>query len=109
MELHNSWQRDFDIYDRLKELEVDLGREEDGVSSPKGRRIASVTFTPSGLLFTSGTGGGTGAVTNDDGDVERGYQAGREAGIKHVTSLHWALHPFGTLNDVWYCVPSRRV
>ncbi|MDA0709048.1 MAG: RidA family protein [bacterium] len=104
MELHDSWKRDFDIYHRLKELKIDLGKKEATIAAPKGRRIASVTFTPSGLLFTSGTGGGTGALTNDDKDVERGYQAGREAGIKHVTSLHWALDPFGTLNDVWYCV-----
>ncbi|MCZ6635935.1 MAG: hypothetical protein O7G87_21265 [bacterium] len=104
MELHDSWKRNFDVYDRLKDLAVDLGNKEDAISEPKGRRICSVTFTPSGLVFTSGTGGGTGALTNDDGDVERGYEAGREAGVKHVVSLHWALDGFGTLNDVWYCV-----
>ncbi len=104
MELHKSWKRDFDVYDRLKALKIDLGKQEDTIQAPKGRRICSVTFTPSGLVFSSGVGGGTGSLTNDDQDVEVGYQAGREAGIKHVLSLHWALHPFGTLNDVWYCV-----
>ena len=72
--------------------------------APKGRRICSLAFTPSGLVFTSGTGGGSGALTNDDQDVEVGYQSGREAGIKHVRALHWGLDPFGTLNDIWYCV-----
>ena len=43
-------------------------------------------------------------VTNDDGDVEEGYQAGRDAGANHIRSLHWGLDPFGTLNDIWYCV-----
>jgi hypothetical protein len=109
MELHGSWKRDFDVYERLKDLAIDLGSKEDAVSYPKGRRIASATFTPSGLVFTSGTGGGTGALTNDDGDVERGYEAGREAGAKHVVSLHWALDGFGTLNDVWYCVKCLNV
>jgi hypothetical protein len=104
MDLHKSWQRGFDVYDRLKTLKIDLGTKADSISPPKGRRICGVTFTPSGLVFTSGTGGGTGPVTNDDRDVERGYAAGREAGIKHIRSLHWALDPFGTLNDVWYCV-----
>jgi hypothetical protein len=103
-DLHPSWKRRFDVYDRLKALNVDLGKREDSIPDPKGRRICMVTFTPSGLVFTSGTGGGTGPVTNDDRDVEAGYEAGREAGFKHILSLHWALHPFGTLNDVWYCV-----
>ena len=104
MELHKSWKRDFDVYDRLKALNIDLGKKEDAIQAPQGRRICSVTFPPSGLVFTSGTGGGSGSLTNDDKDVEVGYQAGREAGIKHILSLHWALHPFGALNDVWYCV-----
>lgn len=104
MELHASWKRNFDVYDRLKDLNIDLGDKTSTISEPKGRRIASVTFTPAGLVFTSGTGGGSGALTNDDNDVEKGYEAGREAGAKHVVSLHWALDPFATLNDIWYCV-----
>ena len=102
--LHDDWNRDFDVYDRIRELGIDLGSKAEVVSDPKGRRIASVSFTPSGLVFTSGTGGGQGAMADDDADVVRGYEAGREAGISHLTSLHWALDPEGTLNDVWYCV-----
>jgi hypothetical protein len=104
IQLHANWKRDFDVYERLKELGIELGDRENTIPAPQGRRICMLTFTPSGLVFTSGTGGGTGAVTNDDGDVEAGYRAGREAGIKHLRALHWGLHPFGTLNDVWYCV-----
>lgn len=103
-ELHDSWKRDFDVYDRLKELGIDLGKKDEVLPEPAGRRICMLTFTPSGLVFTSGTGGGSGAVTNDDADVEAGYEAGREAGIKHIRTLHWGLDPFGSLNDVWYCV-----
>lgn len=104
IELPAAWKRAFSVYDRIKELGIDLGKREESVSEPKGRRICVLTFTPSGLVFTSGTGGGVGPVTNDDKDVEAGYEAGREAGIKHVRSLHWGLHPFGTLDDIWYCV-----
>ena len=103
-DIHSSWKRDFDVYDRIKELGIDLGKKDDVISDPKGRRICSLTFTPSGLVFTSGTGGGSGPVTNDDGDVEEGFEAGRVAGISHVRSLHWGMDPFGTLNDIWYCV-----
>ncbi len=102
--VHSSWKRDFDVYDRLKELGIDLGKREESILAPSGRRICMLTFTPSGLVFTSGTGGGTGSMTNDDKDVEAGYDAGREAGINHIRVLHWGLDPFGSLNDIWYCV-----
>ena len=102
----DAWKRYFDVYDRIKELGIDLGRKEDVLPPPKGRRICSLTFTPSGLVFTSGFANGIGAVTNDDRDVEKGVQAGREAGIKHIRIFHWGLDPFGTLNDIWYCVKS---
>ena len=103
-ELHSSWQRDFDVYDRISKLGIDLGAKEDTISAPKGRRICSLTFTPAGLVFTSGTGGGKGALTNDADDVESGYLAGQDAGANHIRALHWGLDPFATLNDIWYCV-----
>ncbi len=103
-QLHDSCKRDFDVYDRVEELGIDLGTKEGSIREPAGRRICMLTFTPSGLVFTSGTGGGKGAVTNDDRDVEAGNEAGRVAGINHIRVLHWGLQPFGTLNDIWYCV-----
>ena len=102
--IHKNWARDFDVYDRIKELGIDLGDKIDTVSSPKGQRIAIVSFTPSGLVFTSGTGGGKGAMTNEASIIDRGYEAGRSAGLNHLKSLHWALDPEGNLNDIWYCV-----
>ena len=104
MELHASCKRDFDVYDRIEKLGIDLGAKEDTIPAPKGRRICKLTFTPAGLIFTSGTGGGKGPVTNDSQDVEAGNVAGREAGVGHILALHWGLDPFGTLNDIWYCV-----
>ena len=105
-DINKNWKRDFDVYDRLKKLGVDLGKKEEVVLSPKGARICRLTFTPSGLVFTSGVGAGKGAVTNDDASVSDGNAAGREAGIRHVRALHWALEPSGNLNDVWYCVKA---
>ncbi|MFH1569913.1 MAG: hypothetical protein ABIL09_18110 [Gemmatimonadota bacterium] len=103
-ELHGSWKRSFDVYERLAKLGIDLQTKEEVLPAPRGRRICMLTFTPSGLVFTSGTGGGRGPVTNDDGDVEEGFQAGLQAGHNHIRVLHWGLHPEGTLNDIWYCV-----
>ena len=103
-ELHGSWKRDFDVYERIDKLGIDLKTRDEVIMAPAGRRICMVTFTPSGLVFTSGTGGGSGPVTNDDDDVEEGYAAGVEAGHNHIRSLHWGLAPEGTLNDIWYCV-----
>ena len=103
-DLPSSWKREFDVYERIDRLGIDLKTRDEIIAPPRGRRICMATFSPAGLVFTSGTGGGSGPVTNDDGDVEAGYAAGVEAGHNHIRTLHWALHPEGTLNDVWYCV-----
>ena len=79
-------------------------RKEDSLPPPGAENLAQATFTPSGLVFLSGTTAGMGAVTDEDADIEKGIEAGREAGIQHIRVLHWGLHPLGTLNDVWYCV-----
>ena len=68
-ELNAGWNRSFDVYDRIDKLGIDLMSKGEVLPAPKGRRICNLTFTPSGLVFTSGTGAGRGAVTNDDGDV----------------------------------------
>ena len=104
VELSKGWQRDFDVYARLEKLGLDMGKKEEAITSPKGAGICKLTFTPAGLVFTSGVGAGKAAVTNDDSRVAEGRDAGREAGIRHIRALHWALEPYGGLNDVWYCV-----
>jgi len=80
LRLPKAWGRDWDVYSRAQEVGIDFRAKEEVVRAPKGRRICSVTFTPSGLVFTSGAGGGRGAVTNDDESVEEGFKAGRQAG-----------------------------
>ena len=104
VELNSTWKRNFDVYDRIRRLGIDLGQKEDSLPPPGAQNLAQATFTPSGLIFLSGTTAGMGAVTDDDAEVEEGAAAAREAGIAHIRVLHWGLHPQGTLNDVWYCV-----
>ena len=106
VEVNAGWIRSFDVYDRLRELEVDLGQKDEAVPPPGVERLAQATFTVAGLVFLSGATGGSGAVTNDEEEVQAGLKAGREAGIHHIKCLHWGLHPEGTLNDVWYCVKA---
>lgn len=105
-EIHSSWKRDFDVYERIEKLEIDLGKKGDSIGSPAGNRISQMTFTPSGLVFLSGTGAGLGSLTNDDDDVRHAKEMGREAGILHLRSLHWGLDPYGNLNDIWYFVKA---
>ncbi len=104
VELNSSWKRNFDVYDRISRLGIDLGQKEDSLPPLGVQNLAQATFTPSGLVFLSGTTAGMGAVTDEEAEVEKGAAAAREAGIAHIRVLHWGLHPLGTLNDVWYCV-----
>jgi hypothetical protein len=105
-EINEKWQRDFDVYERIEKLGLDMGTKEEVLPPPKGARICKLTFTPSGLVFTSGVGAGDGAMTDDEAIVADGNKSGRDAGIRHLKALHWALEPFGDLNDVWYCVKA---
>ena len=105
VELNSGWKRNFDVYDRISRLGIDLGKKEDSLPPPGAQNLAQATFTPSGLVFLSGTTAGMGAVTDEDADIEKGIEAGREAGIQHIRCLHWGLHPLGSLNDV--CIASR--
>ena len=100
VELNSSWKRNFDVYDRISRLGIDLGQKEDTLPPPGAENLAQATFTPSGLVFLSGTTAGMGAVTDEDAEIEKGAAAGREASIAHIRVLHWGLHPLGTLNDV---------
>ena len=107
-DINKNWKRDFDVYDRIEKLGIDLGKKEEVLPPSTGARLCRLTFTPSGLVFTSGAAIGKGAVTDDDTSISEAKAAGREAGIGHLRALHWALEPLGNLNDVWYCASPRR-
>ena len=52
-------KRKFDVYDRIKDLGVQLGAFDDNVVSIANAGIAAVVFQESGLVYLSGTSGGT--------------------------------------------------
>ena len=80
VELNSSWKRNFDVYDRISRLGIDLGQKEDALPPPGAENLAQATFTPSGLVFLSGTTAGMGAVTDEDADIEKGIEAGPRGG-----------------------------
>jgi len=51
-------RRNFDVYDRIRKLGIDLGTWEDNVKSLAGAGIASVVFLESGITYLSGVGMG---------------------------------------------------
>lgn len=102
-------RRTYDVYDRIKQLGVDLGTFEDQVRSLQGRNIAGVVFQESGLVYLSGVGMGSKPMNDDPERVKHGQEAGRAAADAHVRTLHWALScggEGGDLNDVLYTVKA---
>ncbi|MCH8236265.1 MAG: hypothetical protein IIC29_09105, partial [Chloroflexi bacterium] len=84
-------RRDFDVYDRIAQLGVELGTFEDTVVSLAGANIPGAVIHESGLVYLSGMVAGARPM-NDDGDrVEHGQAAGVEIANGHLRRLHWAL------------------
>ena len=102
-------RRNYDVYDRLKELGLDLGTFEERVGSLKGRNICGAVFHESGLVYLSGIGLGDYQMSNDPERVEHGQRAGQECADFHIRTLHWAIScggEGGDLNDVLYTVKA---
>ncbi len=102
-------RRNFDVYDRIKKLGIDLGTWEDNVKSLAGAGIAGVVFSESGITYLSGVGKGTLPMIQDDAVIKHGQEGGKEAADHHIRALHWALvcgGEGGDLNDVLYTVKA---
>ena len=102
-------RRNFDVYNRMKELRIELGTWEENVTSLAGAGIASAVFVESGLVYLSGTGKGTLPMIQDEEVIKHGQEAGREAADEHIRKLHWALTcggEGGDLNDVLYTIKA---
>ncbi|MDQ3701863.1 MAG: hypothetical protein M3442_13225 [Chloroflexota bacterium] len=99
-------RRNFDVYDRVKQLGIDLGSFEQHVASLKGRNIAGAVIHQSGLVYLSGAGGGTHPMNDDPQRVQEGQQAAQAIADAHIRTLHWTLScgGEGDLNDVLYTV-----
>lgn len=101
-------RRNFDVYDRIGELGIDLGSFEDHVGSLADAGIAAVVVQESGLVYLSGTGGGTYPMNDDPDRIRHGFAGARDAADQLITRLHWALScgKEGDLNDVLYTVKA---
>lgn len=101
-------RRDFDVYDRIDKLGIDLGTREEQVRSLQGRNICSVIIHESGLVYLSGIGLGDMQMSDDPEVVAHGQAAAAKCAEYHVRALHWALScgGEGDLNDVLYTVKA---
>ena len=101
VELNSGWKRNFDVYDRIGRLGIDLGKKEDTLPPPGAQNLAQATFTPSGLVFLSGTTAGMGAVTDDDAEIEKGGRGRSRGGYR--------THPRSALGTPPSGVAERRL
>jgi hypothetical protein len=101
-------RRNYDVYDRIKQLSINLGSFDEHVRSLEGRNIAGAIIHESGLVYLSGVGTGKLPMDDDPETVKHGQAAGQEAADLQIRSLHWALScgGEGDLNDVLYTVKA---
>ena len=101
-------RRDFDVYDRTTELGIDLGTFEQDVVSLAGAPIAGAVVHESGLVYLSGTAGGTYPMNDDDDRVSHGRDGAQGAADVLIRRLHWTLScgGEGDMNDVLYTVKA---
>lgn len=101
-------RRDYDVYDRIRELGIDLGSREEQVISLKGRNICGAIIHESGLVYLSGVGMGVMQMSDVPETVAHGQAAAAQCAEYHLRALHWALScgGEGDLNDVLYTVKA---
>lgn len=104
-------RRNFDVYERINQLGINLGKYEENVSNitKAGLPIASIVFHESGLVYLSGQGGGENQMNDDPERVKQGQEAAQKIADNMLTRLHWALkcgNEGGDLNDVLYTVKA---
>ena len=102
-------RRKFDVYDRIKKLNIDMGSFESDVSDLKGSGIAGVVFHESGVVYLSGAGGGPGQMYDDPERIKEGANAAEEIASSMIRRLHWSLTcggEGGDLNDVIYMMKA---
>ena len=102
-------RRNFDVYERINKLGIDLGKENDWLTDLKNSAIASVVFHESGTTYLSGLGLGPGQMNDSKEKIKYGKEAGRKITDSMIARLHWALicgEEGGDLNDVLYTVKA---
>jgi hypothetical protein len=104
----NELRRNFNVYDRIRELQIPLGSFETDVVSIANANIAGVVLQESGLVYLSGTTGGTLPMNDTEDRIKHGQDGGRQVTDTLIKRLHWALScgGEGDLNDVLYTVKA---
>ena len=97
-------RRNYDVYDRIRTIGIDLGTVEDNVVSLAGEGLASVVIHESGLVYMSGAGGGIHPMSDDEERIKHGQQGAQDVADLQIRRLHWAVScgGEGDLNDVLY-------
>ncbi len=101
-------RRTFDVYDRMRTLQIDLGSFEKDVVSLANANIAGIVLHDSGLVYLSGTTGGTLPMHDDEERLKHGQEGAQRVADTLIRRLHWALScgGEGDLNDVLYTVKA---
>ena len=102
-------RRNFDVYDRIRELGISMGSFDEDVVSLAGAGIAAAVVHESGLVYLSGAPGGATYPMNDDEDrIEDGFKGAQDSADLLIRRLHWTLScgGEGDLNDVLYTVKA---
>ena len=101
-------RRNFDVYDRIVSLGIDLGDFEENVMSIANAGIAAAVIHESGLVHMSGSPGGTQPMSDDEERIKHGQAGAQDAADLIIRRLHWALScgGEGDLNDVLYTVKA---
>jgi hypothetical protein len=107
-QIPDEMRRNFDVYERIQQLRIDMGSFDDDVVSLAGARIAGVVFHESGLVYLSGTVGGTLPMNDDEERIKHGQEGARQAADVLIRRLHWALScgGEGDLNDLLYTIKA---
>ena len=106
--LPDELRRNFDVYDRIRELGIPLGSFDEDVVSLADAGIAAAVVHESGLVYLSGTSAGTYPMNDDAERIEHGFQAAQDTADRLIRRLHWTLScgGEGDLNDVLYTVKA---
>lgn len=101
-------RRNFDVYDRIEELGIDLGTHEEQVRSLQARNICGAVIHQGGTVYLSGIGIGDMQMCDDPEVIAHGQAAGARCAEHHIRVLHWTLccGGEGDLNDVLYTMKA---
>ena len=75
----DAMRRNFDVYDRIKSLGIELGTFQENVVSLAGAGIAGVVFQESGLVYCSGRSGWTYPMNDDEDLIKHGQRGAQDA------------------------------